>query len=99
MSKNWLSGNRAHRIKSNCLAGAPMDARAGVGLLKKLGDSVNEGEPLYRIHAEFNADFAFARKRAEEFSGYQIASVFSGPFRQTALALLIVIGYLRDFKR
>ena len=54
------------------LAGAPMDARAGVDLLKKLGDPVNEGEPLYRIHAEFNADFAFARKRAEEFSGYQI---------------------------
>ena len=54
------------------LAGAPMDARAGVDLLKKLGDSVEKGEPLYRIHAEFKADFAFAQHRAEEASGYKI---------------------------
>ena len=54
------------------LAGAPMDALAGVDLLKKLGDPVEKGEPLYRIHAEFNADFVFAQRRAKEFSGYQI---------------------------
>ncbi|MFO7602477.1 MAG: thymidine phosphorylase family protein [Gammaproteobacteria bacterium] len=54
------------------LAGAPMDARAGVDLLKKLGEPVKRGEPLYRIHAQFKADFAFARRRADEFSGYRI---------------------------
>ena len=34
------------------LAGAPTDTGAGVDLLKKLGDSAVEGEPLFRIHAE-----------------------------------------------
>ena len=57
------------------LAGAPLDARAGVDLLKKQGDAVEQGETLYRIHAEFNADFVFAQRRAEEFSGYQIGQV------------------------
>ena len=54
------------------LAGAPMDKGAGVDLLKKLGDQVDKGEPLYRIHAEFPADFDFACAMAEENSGYLI---------------------------
>ena len=37
------------------LAGAPMDKSAGVDVFKRLGDEVVEGEPLYRIYAEFGA--------------------------------------------
>lgn len=54
------------------LAGAPMDKGAGVDLLKKLGEEVERGEPLYRVHAEFPADFRFARALAEQDSGYRL---------------------------
>ncbi len=55
------------------MAGAPMDKGAGVDLLKKIGDSVDTGDILYRVHAEFQADFQFARHLSqEEGSGYTI---------------------------
>jgi thymidine phosphorylase len=54
------------------LAGAPMDAGAGVDLNKKLGDPVLQGETLYAIYAEFPADFRFARAMAGQDSGYAI---------------------------
>lgn len=54
------------------LAGAPIDKRAGVDLLKKLGDPVKKGDVLYRIHAEFNADYRFACQEADRDNGYQI---------------------------
>ena len=54
------------------LAGAPMDLNAGVDLHKKLGDKVEQDEPLYRIQAEFPADFKFARNLAEQNDGYRI---------------------------
>ena len=53
-------------------AGAPMDKGAGVDLFKKLGDPVEKGEPLYRIHAQFPSDFNFARSLSESASGYRI---------------------------
>ncbi|KPJ92516.1 MAG: thymidine phosphorylase [Gammaproteobacteria bacterium SG8_15] len=53
-------------------AGAPMDKGAGVDLLKKVGDPVDKGEVLYRIYAEFNADFKFANDMAKKYSGYRI---------------------------
>ena len=53
-------------------AGAPMDKGAGVELFKKLGDPVKTGEPLYRLYAQFPADFKFARSLCEENSGYTI---------------------------
>ena len=56
------------------LAGAPMDKGAGVDLLKKLGEPVERGEPLYRVHAEFPADFRFARDLAESDPGYSVGS-------------------------
>jgi thymidine phosphorylase len=56
------------------LAGAPLDKGAGVDLLKKLGEPVQRGEPLYRVHADFSADFRFARAMAEQASGYAIGS-------------------------
>jgi len=37
------------------LAGAPMMKKAGVDLLKKLGNPVKKGDTLYRIYAEFPA--------------------------------------------
>ena len=52
------------------LAGAPMDKAAGVDLYKKIGDEVRRGEPLYAIHAEFDADFAFADEAAAQRSGF-----------------------------
>jgi thymidine phosphorylase len=56
------------------LAGAPMMKKAGVDLLKKLGSPVKKGEALYRIHAEFPADFSFARQLAEHNNGYSIGN-------------------------
>ena len=56
------------------LAGAPMDKGSGVDLLKKLGEPVARGEALYRVHAEYNSDFSFARALTEKSSGYTIGS-------------------------
>ncbi len=53
-------------------AGAPMDKGAGVDLFKKLGDKVEKGEPLYRIHAVYPADFKFARSLSERNPGYLV---------------------------
>lgn len=54
------------------LAGAPMDKGAGVDLLKKLGDPVQAGEPLYRMHAQFPADFQFASRHVAQDIGYRV---------------------------
>ncbi|KAA6187263.1 thymidine phosphorylase family protein [Thiohalocapsa marina] len=54
------------------LAGAPYDKGAGVDVMKKLGDPVRQGEPLYRIHAEFKADFQFAMAASNKADGYHI---------------------------
>jgi thymidine phosphorylase len=55
-------------------AGAPIDKGAGVDLFKKLGDKVEKGELLYRIHAEYSSDFNFALSLCQGDSGYQIGS-------------------------
>jgi thymidine phosphorylase len=54
------------------LAGAPMMKRAGVDLLKKLGSPVKKGDVLYRIYAEFPADFKFAHNLAAQNDGYTL---------------------------
>ncbi|MGE3933621.1 MAG: thymidine phosphorylase, partial [Rhodospirillaceae bacterium] len=54
------------------LAGAPLDKGAGIDLFKKVGDPVEAGEPLYRIHACMNADFGFATAYAADAAGYAI---------------------------
>ncbi|HHM05985.1 MAG TPA: thymidine phosphorylase family protein [Gammaproteobacteria bacterium] len=62
------------------MAGAPMDKGAGVDLLKKLGEPVVRGEVLYRVHAEFPADFHFARAlNNERGSGYRIGDAGEVP--------------------
>ncbi len=65
------------------LAGAPMDKGAGVDLLKKLGEPVEVGEPLYRVHAEFPADYQFARTEADNNSGYHIGKADQIPTTMT----------------
>jgi thymidine phosphorylase len=54
------------------LTGAPKVRGAGVDLFRKLGDQVSHGEPLYRVHAEYGSDLAFAREWATRDSGYTI---------------------------
>ncbi len=56
------------------LAGAPIDKGAGVDMLKKLGDEVAKGEVLYRVHAEYRADYQFARSLTDQKSGYRIGT-------------------------
>jgi thymidine phosphorylase len=54
------------------LSGAPKVQGAGVDLFRKLGDAVSRGDPLYRVHAEYGSDLAFAREWASHDSGYAI---------------------------
>ena len=53
-------------------AGAPADKGAGIDLLKKVGDPILRGEPLYRIHACLEADFRLACQGAASDSGYRL---------------------------
>jgi thymidine phosphorylase len=53
------------------IAGAPSDKGAGIDLFKKVGDPVEKGEPLYRIHAAHATDFRFATQMAAEGTGYE----------------------------
>jgi len=54
------------------LAGAPLVPGAGVDLLAKVGDAVAAGQPLYRIHARFDADLGFATAWAGRGDGYHL---------------------------
>jgi thymidine phosphorylase len=54
------------------LAGAPKVAQAGVDLQFKLGDTVQAGAVLYRVHASFPSDLEFARQACAKLSGYTI---------------------------
>jgi len=60
-------------------AGAPIAEGAGVDLFKKLGDSVTKGEPLYRVHAEYPAEFHFAQNLCKRNSGYTIGTAADLP--------------------
>jgi thymidine phosphorylase len=65
-----IDNYRMNRIAS--LAGAPMDKGAGVDLLKKVGDTVTKGEPLYRLYAQFQSDFDFALDMIGKDTGFSI---------------------------
>lgn len=54
------------------VAGAPTFKGAGVDLIRKTGDVVRRGDPLYRIHAALDSDLGFAADLAGENSGYAI---------------------------
>jgi len=55
-------------------AGAPIDKGAGILIFKKLGDWVEQGEPLYRVHAAEPAQFDLALAGAKAFSGYHVGN-------------------------
>jgi thymidine phosphorylase len=61
------------------LAGAPKVQAAGVDLLAKLGDTVGAGQALYRVHASFAADLAFARQAIDRDSGVVLGSAGALP--------------------
>jgi len=55
------------------LAGAGQYNGAGLDLLKKVGDKVEIGEPIFVIHSTNSTDFALANSAAEGDTGYEIA--------------------------
>lgn len=55
------------------LAGAPTDRGAGLDLLKRVGDPVRSGEPLFRMHAEDPFEFAAACDAIGDDSGFTIS--------------------------
>lgn len=54
------------------IAGAPIDKKAGVDLVRKTSDTVTKGDAIYRVHAEFMSDFEFAKKLVLQNDGYTI---------------------------
>jgi thymidine phosphorylase len=54
-------------------AGAPIDKGAGLDLFKKIGDHVEQGEPLYRIYADDESEYDLAIAGARVDSGFTIA--------------------------
>jgi thymidine phosphorylase len=61
------------------LAGAPKVPSAGVDLLRKLGDTVEAGDLLYRVHAMYPADLEFARQACARDSGYRLGTAAQVP--------------------
>ena len=57
-------------------AGAPIDKGAGIKLFSKIGDRVEKGEPLYRIHAYDQSELDLAVTAARRNSGYVIGVVY-----------------------
>ena len=55
-------------------AGAPIDKGAGIRLYCKIGDHVEKGQPLYRIHAYDQAELDLAVTSARRNSGYTIGA-------------------------
>ena len=43
------------------------------------GQEVRTGEPLYRLHAQYDADLEFARRMAQDDSGYRIGTADQVP--------------------
>ena len=53
-------------------AGAPLDKGAGIRLFKKIGDRVEQGEPLYRVYTFARSEHDLAANAANEESGYVV---------------------------
>lgn len=66
--------------KIGVLAGAAQYSGAGLDLIKKVGDKVEQGETLYRIHSVNSTDFAFANSVVDGYTGYEISSSKSGGY-------------------
>ncbi|MBO4520424.1 MAG: thymidine phosphorylase [Alphaproteobacteria bacterium] len=67
-----IDGQQLNRIAMT--AGAPHNKGAGIDLMKKVGDRVEQGEVLYRIYSCKPTSFAFANGLAEGANGYKIMS-------------------------
>lgn len=67
-----IDGAQINRIAM--MAGAPLDKGAGLDLFKKVGDTVEKGEIIYRIYASKPTSFAFTNGLAEGYSGYKISA-------------------------
>lgn len=72
-----INNYQISRIAS--MAGAPIDKRAGVDIQKKLGDAVNKNEVLYRVYAEFTANFSFAKNLCSQNDGFTIGTKSDTP--------------------
>jgi thymidine phosphorylase len=55
-------------------AGAPIDKGAGIKLFRKIGDRVEKGQPLYRIHAYDQSELDLAVSAATRNSGYLVGT-------------------------
>ena len=55
-------------------AGAPIDKGAGIKLFRKIGDRVEKGQPLYRIHAYDQSELDLAAGAGRRNSGYSIGA-------------------------
>jgi thymidine phosphorylase len=66
---NCLQLNRLGRT-----AGAPIDKGAGIKLFGKIGDHVEKGQPLYRIHAYDQSELDLAATAAKANCGYTIGT-------------------------
>ena len=55
-------------------AGAPIDKGAGIKTFKKIGERVEQGEPLYRIYAFDDSQFELAVAAAKINDGYIVGS-------------------------
>jgi thymidine phosphorylase len=55
-------------------AGAPLDKGAGIRIFKKIGDRVQQGEPLYRIHAFNASQFDLAATGSKADPGYVVGN-------------------------
>jgi thymidine phosphorylase len=53
-------------------AGAPIDKGAGIKVFKKIGDRVDQGEPLYRIYAFDDSEYDLAVGATKSDAGYTI---------------------------
>jgi thymidine phosphorylase len=53
-------------------AGAPIDKGAGIKVFKKIGDRVEQGEPLYRIYAFDDPEYDLALAATKQSTGYTI---------------------------
>jgi thymidine phosphorylase len=64
-------------------AGAPLDKGAGIRLFKKIGDRVESGEPLDRVHTFDRSERDLTAAGANGNSGYAIESSASSSNKTT----------------
>ena len=67
-----IDNTRINRI--GVLAGASQNPGVGLDLLKKVGDRVEQGETLFRIHSMNSTDFGYANSAVDGNNGYTVVS-------------------------